>query len=548
MKKRLAGHSINAYGLSIMAACIIVIVMGIIVYFKTYITDLGLNNEQITELSGEYLIEYDGYAGYETLPAHAAGSTSKAVVYGQISGDDLIGDYIAFYAHNCAVNVYINGFNVYSEELRNDVFNLSRPSHWYFIQVPEESFSLEIQYRSAIGVTRFPRLLNGTKTALIYSIVNEHAFAAFTGLISFVLGLAMVASSAILNGGMRGRLRWLGLAAVAGGLWTISNSTICQIFFDRSVLISFTGYSCFFILPLLVIGFLLTYDTFANVTFMRILYWIALAADVAVLILQISGIIYWSKLLWIVHCEVITILISTLIISIIKHQAIGRREMDIYIAIILISAFIAADIIRYYVFRPDDGIVKYSVYGLFIMLIYLTYSVINVIRDNFVQETRSRVYKELAFTDGMTHIGNRSAYEAAMENARSMPSASGYIMIADLNNLKYINDTYGHRHGDAAIILTSRLIYENFSGYGQVFRIGGDEFCVLASEASEHDISECIISFNKAVDAANETTEYPYSVAIGYGPIDERGIDECFKTVDSQMYENKKKSKKGRDA
>ncbi|MDD5872946.1 MAG: GGDEF domain-containing protein [Clostridia bacterium] len=547
MKNEFKGHNINVYELSIMAACIIVIVMGVIVYFNTYITNLGLNNEPVKELSGEYLIEYDSHSGYETLPAHVNNSTSKAIMSGHISGDDLIGDYIAFYAHNCAVNVYINGFNVYSEELRNDVFNLGRPSHWYFIQVPEESFSLEIQYRSAIGVTRFPRLLNGTKTALIYSIVNEHAFAALTGLISFVLGLAMAVASVIVNGGMCGRLRRLGLVAVAGGLWTISNSTICQIFFDRSELVAFTGYSCFFILPLLVIGFLLTYDTFANVTFMHILYWLALVANVIVFVLQVSGTTYWSKLLWIVHCEVIIILISALAISITKRHTIERRDMDICIAIILISAFIAADIIRYYVLRPDDGIVKYSVYGLFIMLIYLIYSVINVIRDNFVQETRSRVYKELAFTDGMTHIGSRLAYEAAMEDARTTP-CRGYIMIADLNNLKHINDTYGHRDGDAAIIRTSELINEHFGSFGKVFRIGGDEFCVIAAGVSEQDITRCIDSFNEAVAAVNKTTEYPYSVAIGYGPIDERGIDECFKAVDSQMYENKKKSKQGRDA
>ena len=128
MKKIFNKHIINVYELSIMAACIIVIVMGVIVYFNTYITNLGLNNEPVKELSGEYLIEYDGHTGYETLPAHVNNSTSKAVVSRRISGDDLTGDYIAFYVHNCAVNVYINGFNVrrarYEQSLRETAGDL----------------------------------------------------------------------------------------------------------------------------------------------------------------------------------------------------------------------------------------------------------------------------------------------------------------------------------------------------------------------------------------------------------------------------------------
>ncbi len=79
---------------------------------------------------------------------------------------------------------------------------------------------------------------------------------------------------------------------------------------------------------------------------MHILYWLALVANVIVFVLQVSGTTYWSKLLWIVHCEVIIILISALAISITKRHTIERRDMDICIAIILISAFIAADNIR----------------------------------------------------------------------------------------------------------------------------------------------------------------------------------------------------------
>ena len=80
-----------------------------------------------------------------------------------------------------------------------------------------------------------------------------------------------------------------------------------------------------------------------------------------------------------------------------------------------------------------------------------------------------------------------------------------YILIADLNNLKHINNT------------------------------------------SLDIINRCLKTFHQAVNDIAATTDYPYSVATGYGAIDESGIDNCFKAVDSIMYKNKIKSKKSRD-
>ena len=161
--------------------------------------------------------------------------------------------------------------------------------------------------------------------------------------------------------------------------------------------------------------------------------------------LQLSHIIILSNVLWIVHIELITTFIMTIITFIRNHNVISKQETEIYTAFIIISVFLTMDILRYYSTRPSTGRVKYSIYGLFILLMYFAGSIFIVTRNNFVEHTRNRIYKELAFTDGMTKINNRSAFEVYMEKERNKPSSGGCIMIADLNNLKRINDTYGHR-------------------------------------------------------------------------------------------------------
>ena len=121
------------------------------------------------------------------------------------------------------------------------------------------------------------------------------------------------------------------------------------------------------------------------------------------------------------------------------------------------------------------------------------------------------------------------------------------VVFYDINGLHLINDTYGHRFGDEAIKNTARLMHENFMEIGQCYRIGGDEFCVIINNTSLDIINKCLKTFHQAVNNIAATTDYPYSVATGYGAIDESGIDNCFKAVDSIMYKNKIKSKKSRD-
>ena len=200
------------------------------------------------------------------------------------------------------------------------------------------------------------------------------------------------------------------------------------------------------------------------------------------------------------------------------------------------------DILRYYSTRPSTGRVKYSIYGLFILLMYFAGSIFIVTRNNFVEHTRNRIYKELAFTDGMTKINNRSAFEVYMEKERNKPSSGGCIMIADLNNLKRINDTYGHRLGDEAIINTANLINDNFNDIGNCYRIGGDEFCLVLEGLPGTIARERLIDIQNAFD---HTKEKPYPKGFSFGIIeipanhDELTVNDVIRQADYAMYQQK---------
>ena len=131
------------------------------------------------------------------------------------------------------------------------------------------------------------------------------------------------------------------------------NSTILQIFISRGSFTSYIGYACYFLFPLTITGYLLTYETFADEKYFKFLYWIEFGSIIIITMLQLSHIIILSNVLWIVHIELITTFIMTIITFIRNHNVISKQETEIYTAFIIISVFLTMDILRYYSTRPS---------------------------------------------------------------------------------------------------------------------------------------------------------------------------------------------------
>ena len=128
-----------------------------------------------------------------------------------------------------------------------------------------------------------------------------------------------------------------------------------------------------------------------------------------------------------------------------------------------------------------------------------------------------------------------------------MDHDSGFrcVVMFDVNDMKYINDNFGHEKGDEALRLCHQCICEIFGRMGQCYRIGGDEFVLLSEEGKA--LEAAISRFEKLVEEKAETLDFPFSVALGYAhySADE---DEDFKSTirrsDEMMYLDKKKKKK----
>ncbi len=149
---------------------------------------------------------------------------------------------------------------------------------------------------------------------------------------------------------------------------------------------------------------------------------------------------------------------------------------------------------------------------------------------------------KLAYTDAMTGVYNGNAYEEKLEKLNKANARLDNIMvvIVDLDRLKCINDTYGHRTGDDAIKTVADCIVRTVGKKADIYRIGGDEFVCIA----ERDISSYIAELRDLISFVGKEKLYPLSVSLGYSRFDTRkdkSIDDLIKHCDKKLYDAKKR-------
>lgn len=149
----------------------------------------------------------------------------------------------------------------------------------------------------------------------------------------------------------------------------------------------------------------------------------------------------------------------------------------------------------------------------------------------------------IAKTDVITGLMNRQSYEGRIQRINEPM----FILFFDIDDFKDINDEYGHAYGDECLRIVGHAIQTIYSEKGYCYRIGGDEFCVMADHKIE-SIEEINRSFWKYMESKRRKDgRIPY-VSVGYSRFDpaKNDCESCVKEADAQMYEWKQKSKAGR--
>ncbi len=154
---------------------------------------------------------------------------------------------------------------------------------------------------------------------------------------------------------------------------------------------------------------------------------------------------------------------------------------------------------------------------------------------------------KIARRDELTHTKNKTAYretERELQEQIDEKDASFGIVVCDINDLKIINDTAGHKAGDDYIKASCKLICNIFR-HSPVFRIGGDEFVAILQGQDFENRTSLLANMRRRVEENIRIGEGPV-VATGlaeYQPYADHTVEDVFNRADNQMYEEKARLK-----
>lgn len=142
--------------------------------------------------------------------------------------------------------------------------------------------------------------------------------------------------------------------------------------------------------------------------------------------------------------------------------------------------------------------------------------------------------------DQLTGLYNRRSYEQTLDNV-AQNKAPVTICIFDVNSLKTVNDTIGHEAGDELLIAAANCIEKNFSPYGKVFRIGGDEFAAILHGELFHP-EAVVTEFQSAQKAWHGIHTHTLSIAFGMAALNsdfQQMLRDTVRKADAMMYQDK---------
>lgn len=216
--------------------------------------------------------------------------------------------------------------------------------------------------------------------------------------------------------------------------------------------------------------------------------------------------------------------------------------------------------------------IPYEIFGYYESFNYQVSSAVRIIRLLEENDEKGKQLKEsmnllmqnniqlegMSKQDELTGINNRRGFLSDVENMfaeqiSKKDSDPKYVLVgyADADDLKGVNDTFGHDEGDSLIAACANVLKETAGGEGVIGRMGGDEFAALLFTSDENLGDRLKEKMNVLIDVYNAKSEKPYKLSISFGTFlfpyaPDLKVLQLLESADKQMYQIKENHRAGR--
>lgn len=516
--------------------------------------DVRFDSEQSAAVTGEWKIEYQGQEVQSELPGPFSPQKEELIRYSTELGDyGIKGNSVMLRAVHQYVRIYLEG-----ELIEEFGYNQETPfgnapyNAWVIARLPEnwqgKTLSIEtVKYYNGLS-GQLGRVYIGTKNALVFQVIHEcMPTLIFNSAIILAALLLLIYSFSFQKKYITYQLRCLCIFSLVTCMWLILESGGYQILWGKAPLVSNALFLLFYLIPPACIQFILTYESFSEDRWMNLLFWLANLNFIVVSILQITGISDFIESLIGAHVILLLVMAELLfrfIMRILRRDPV--KDIQLMAACLSFALFACLDIVRFYVGGTDISSAYFSQIGVVIFFSVLIYYAVRQLVLERDEGMKRELLEHMAYTDMLTELPNRNAFEKQMALLRGESGPGTMVVVADLNELKRINDQWGHQKGDAALIFVAAALKSSLEDCSGLYRIGGDEFCILSDRISGKEAKAFEERLEEKLGEAENELGFPVSVAVGWAEEDECGIDLAFRRADFTMYEKKQQMKRKR--
>ncbi len=484
-------------------------------------------------------------------------SNNKGVVTRDITSVFTAGKDLCFETSNLFFRIYLNDEQIYD-------FHPEIPFYYgkyygdytHFVNIPffKGTGHLRIEYE-ALNINnwtsfRSARLTEGND--YLREGVGAGIFQFALCFTSCIIGLIIILMGIVFHVRRNSMLETvsLGSLSILVACFLMSSTKIWQLLFMDSAMPRLAEYIALALMPVPFVLFVSSYSGKLKHKLPVVVCCTSFSLFAMILITLFTGIFDFSVLLMGIHTNLI---IAMILLIAFFFSAIRSKDSDIPRRNSLIVAFViliitgVIDMVLYYIMKGRYSIRTVN-YGLAAFIIIVAvYELRNIMEINRKTSEADTMFR-LARVDGLTGLANRFAFDEAEKELSDDESSQASLTLLDINDLKMVNDGYGHSEGDRHIKAAARIIDESFGKYGKCFRIGGDEFfAIIKGAGHEALVLNAVQEMTEAISRYNQDVNPPIPLHIACGTASyESGINtvsESEKLADSRMYLHKKRIK-----
>lgn len=421
-------------------------------------------------------------------------------------------------------------------------------SVWYIVELPPNIQGKTLSMRISSNEKVFSGSLNsiyvGAGDTLLYKTILDQKTGLLMAGILLIFGVFALIVSLTVRSFLDNRVMYLGAFFILVGVWIFSETRLLQFFTGNRLIIGGISYMMLSLIPIPFILYLRDAVLIVNqkictriAIFFTANFLFNIGFQTFGIASFISSITFTNTMIFIL----LAYIVLQLLFEAIKLNNLEAKKFLMYISLLVL--FLLIEIYYFYV-----GLFEYtSVFtriGVLTFLVFIASSTFKQLDELILKKKEAEVMKRLAYTDILTGGNNRLAYERDLEILITDSKVAEFrVVLMDINDLKLINDRFGHSEGDRMIKEFYQIVKSVFALKANIYRLGGDEFTCILEDIDTCMYSQKIKEIEKALEDLSKNLGYSVNVAIGSDVFTNGGsqkIKDFLDHIDKLMYANKR--------